>query len=167
MAKKFSHNRIKTHRIYTPFEAAEALGCHRQTVLRWIALGLEADQSQKPWLIEGQKLKAYLGARISERKQKLALDHFYCFGCKESQSAAGKMADYVHQSPTNGRLSALCPSCSTIMNKLVRRDDLERIRARIEVTIQQADPRLVSPTVPLSKVTFAQEIKTHVKAQSK
>ena len=77
------------------------------------------------------------------------------------------MADYVHQSPTNGRLSALCPNCAAIMNKIVRRDDLERIRAKIEVTIQQADPRLVSPTEPLSKVTFAQEIKTHVKAQSK
>ena len=36
MPKKPDPRRIKRHRIYTPYEAGEALGVHQQTVLRWI-----------------------------------------------------------------------------------------------------------------------------------
>ena len=54
-------NRIKTHRIYTVWEAAEALGKHRQTIIRWIKeKGLIADTSQRPWLIKGSDMKEFL-----------------------------------------------------------------------------------------------------------
>ncbi len=54
MPKKPDPRRIKTHRIYTPHEAAEPLGLHVETVRRWIKDGrLVAETSRKPWLIEG------------------------------------------------------------------------------------------------------------------
>ena len=72
MPKKPNPARIKRHQVYTPWEAAEALGLHRQTVIRWIKSGsLEADQSRRPWLIEGKYLKAFLEARRSNGKCKL------------------------------------------------------------------------------------------------
>ena len=163
MTKKFPYTRIKTHRIYSIFEAADALGCHRQTVIRWIKNGLVANKAQKPWLIEGRVLREFLGERQAQAKQKLALDHFYCLGCKSPQAADGKIADYCHLSPTSGQLSALCPSCENIIYKIVKRDDLEAIRTKISVTIQQADPRLVSFSEPLLKVTSANREKAHAK----
>lgn len=49
MAKRFPTNRIKAHHAYTIWEVSEALGCHKQTVPRWIKSGgLAADTSKKP-----------------------------------------------------------------------------------------------------------------------
>ncbi|QFT91362.1 Helix-turn-helix domain protein [Roseovarius sp. THAF9] len=81
MAKKFPGNRIKSHRIYTVWEISDLLGCHKQTIIRWIKYhGLMAYTSTKPWLIEGHDLKAFLGARQSKARCKLAPHHCYCLG---------------------------------------------------------------------------------------
>ena len=166
MAKKFPTNRIKSHFIYTVWEISHLLGCHKKTVIRWIKQhGLTADTSVKPWLIEGHELKAFLGARQSKARCKLALHHCYCFGCKSPREPDGKIADYIHQTPSSGQLIGLCPSCGSLMHKIVKRKDLETIRAKIEVTIQQAHPRLVSRDDPPSSVTFREEAAPHGKAQ--
>jgi hypothetical protein len=69
---------------------------------------------------------------------------------RSPQEPDGKFAEYTQATPTTGMLTALCPSCASIMNKVVRRADLEAIRAKIEVAVQQANPRLVSlPAPPL------------------
>lgn len=166
MAKKFPVNKLKAHRVYTVWEVSDTLGCHKQTVIRWIKLnGLTADTSQKPWLIDGRDLKAFLGARVSEARCKLALHHCYCLGCKEPREPDGRIADYVQKTPESGRLTGLCPDCGALMHKVVRRTDLEGIRAKIEVTVQQASPRLVSRAAPPSNVTFKQERPGNGKAQ--
>lgn len=146
MARYPAPNKVKTHRVYTVWEAADALGKHRQTLTRWIKeKGLIADTNQRPWLIKGSDLKTFLGHRRTATRCKLALHHFYCLGCKQPQEPAGKFADYIQQSSTSGMLKALCPECGNIINKVIRRAELEAFRANIEVTIQQADARLVSP----------------------
>ena len=67
MAKKFPVNKIKGHHIYSMWEVSDALGCHKQTVARWIKLnGLVADTSSKPWLIDGRDLKVFLGQKTDE-----------------------------------------------------------------------------------------------------
>jgi len=166
MARLPSPNKIKTHRIYTVFEAAEALGRHRQTVIRWIKnKGLLADTRHRPWLITGTDLKTYLGYRREKVRCKLALHHLYCLGCKSPQEPAGKFADYTQKAPSTGMLTALCPMCGSVINKIIRRADLETIRAKIEVTIQQADPRIVSHTDAPLNVTLESEDQSNVKAR--
>lgn len=161
-----SPNRIKTHYVYTVWEAAQALGRHRQTIIRWIKdKGLIADRSKTPWLIQGKDLKQFLGHRRAISKTKLALHHLFCFGCKLPQEPDGKFAEYTQASPTTGMLRALCPTCAIIMNKVVRRSDLEAIRAKIEVTVQQANPRLVSLHAPRSNDSSTKEAQTDEKAQ--
>ncbi len=166
MAKKFPVNRIKAHRIYNVWEVSDALGCHKQTVARWIKLnGLPADTNRKPWLIDGRDLKTFLGRKQTKTRIKLALHHCYCLGCKAPREPDGKFADYVQQTPGCGRLTGLCPECGALMHKIVRRIDLEAIRAKIEVTVQRASPRIVSRSTPLSNVTFPEEHQTYGKAQ--
>jgi excisionase family DNA binding protein len=166
MAKSFPVTRIKTHRVYTVWEVADVLGCHRQTIIRWIKeRGLVAVTTQKPWLIEGRELKTFLGGRKTRQRVSLALHLCYCLGCKSPRKPDGKIADYVQQTPETGRLTGLCPACGSLMNKIVKRVDLEAIRAKIEVTVQKAHPRLVSRTDPPSNVTFNREAATHGKAQ--
>jgi excisionase family DNA binding protein len=168
MAKRFRHDRIKRHLVYTVGEAAEALGCHKQTVTRWIGAGkLPADTGKRPWLIDGRDLKGFLGARQTTTRCRLALHHCYCLGCKSPREPFARMADYTQQTPETGMLAGLCPECGALMNKVVRRADLEAIRAKLEVTIQQASPRLVSRTDPRSNVTLKKERQSHGKAQQR
>jgi len=163
MPKNPSPSKIKKHRIYTVWEAAEKLNVHRQTIIRWISdKGLITDNSQKPWLIKGSDLKLFLGERKAKAKCSLSIHHFYCFGCKSAQMPDGRMADYQHQTATTGMLVGLCPNCEAVMNKVVRRCDLEAIRAKIDVTIQQASPRLAPLEQPSSTVTFRNKETTYV-----
>jgi len=166
MAKSFPASRIKTHLVYSVWEVADKLGCHRQTVIRWIKdKGLEADRSRKPWLIEGRILRAFLGERVRAAKCQLSLSHCYCLGCKAPQEPHGRIADFKLNTPQTGMLTALCPVCGALMNKVIRRADLEAIRARIDVTIQQAEARLVSLTPSLSNATSETEAHSHGKAK--
>jgi len=152
--------------VYTPWEAADLLGAHRQTVLRWVKVkGLRADRSSRPWLIEGRDLRAFLGERHKALRCKLDPHHCYCLGCKGPREPDGKIADYVQQTSTTGMLMALCPACGNVMNKVIRRADLEAIRARIDVMIQKADARIVSRERASSNVIFKAEAQTHAKAQ--
>lgn len=168
MAKRFPASRIKGHRIYTIWEVSEVLGCHKKTVAEWIKSGqLEADRRKRPWLIDGRDLKAFLGQRATRARCKLALHHCYCLGCKSPQEPDGKMADYTQQTTDTGQLTGLCPACGALMHKVIRRADLEAIQAKLEVTVQQASPRLVSLAEPRSNVTFERERQTHGKAQQR
>ena len=74
MPKHPSPQRVKRHQIYTVWEAANVVGVHRQTVIRWIKdKGLSADMSQRPWLIEGREFKAFLEERRSRGKCRLLM----------------------------------------------------------------------------------------------
>ena len=166
MGKLFPVNRIKSHHVYTPWTASQALRCHRQTVIRWVKHHeLPADTTSKPWMIAGSDLKAFLGGRQNKRRCKLALHHCFCFGCKGPREPDGKIADYNHLTHVTGRLTALCPDCGCLMHKIVRRSDLEAVRAKIDLTVQKAHPRLVSRADTISNVTLSQEPETHGKAQ--
>lgn len=166
MASIPSPNRIKTHQVYTIWEAAQALGRHRQTVIRWIKdKGLVADRSRVPWLILGRDLKDFLGHRRAKAKSRMALHHLFCLGCKNPQEPDGKFAEFTQQTPTTGMLKALCPHCGCILNKVVKRDDLEAIRAKIEVAVQQANPRIVSLPEPCSNVASTRKAQPHDKTQ--
>ncbi|WP_049641769.1 helix-turn-helix domain-containing protein [Candidatus Rhodobacter oscarellae] len=165
MPKRFPAHGVKTHRIYTVWEIAECLRCHRHTVTRWIkARDLDADRTCKPWLIRGADLKAFLGHRQAKPTRRMAPHHCFCLGCKSAQIPDGNFAEYTHQTPTTGRLTALCPACGVVMSKVIRRTDLEAIQAKIEVAFQQAAPRLVSLSEPSSEVALGQEDQTHAKA---
>lgn len=144
MPRKPDPRRIKRHRVYTVAEAAEALGLHRQTVLRWIkAGGLVAERARKPWLIAGEDLKAFLGERRRVGKCRLALPQLYCLGCRVARVPDGRLADFTLRSLGAGMLTGLCPDCGALMHKAVRRVDLEAIRAQLEVHIIAAQPRIV------------------------
>lgn len=164
MAKRFPAHKVKGHRIYTPWEAAECLECNRQTIRNWISSGkVEADTTRRPWLIRGADLKDFLDQRRARNRSQLQIDHFYCFGCKAPQEAGGKMADYTQITSTTGQLTALCARCDSVMKKIIRRLDLPVVQAKLEVTLQQASPRLVSCPEPCSNVNFGRGDQTHVK----
>ena len=140
MARHSNGRGIKRHRIYTVWEIAEVLNVHRQTVIRWIKdKGLVAERATRPWLIRGDDLKSFLQVKRVRNRHRLALHHLYCLGCKQPQEPAGRMADYSQQTAMTGMITALCPACSALMQKVIRRVDLEAIRAKLDVTVDGED----------------------------
>lgn len=162
MPKKPSPNRIKKHRPYTVFEAALALGVHRQTIIRWITSnGLRADCCQRPWLIEGHHLKEFLTERRKTEKVKLAVGEIYCLPCRQAQIPAGRMADFQMKSARTGTLSGICPDCDRLMHRIIRRADLEAFCAVLDVTVQRAVAGIVGADTPCVTVTKKEARRSH------
>jgi excisionase family DNA binding protein len=163
MSRKPDPRRIKRHRVYTVAEAAEALGLHRESVRRWIKVGrLAAETARKPWLIEGEVLKDFLGARRREGRCRLALAQIYCLRCRAARIPDGRLADFTLRSQGAGMLTGLCPDCGAAMHKTVRRIDLETIRAQLDVHVRAAQPRIVGKADAPLNVDMTREGRTHV-----
>ena len=94
----------------------------------------------------------------------VAAPHFLP-GLQIATRAGGQVRRLHATDRNNGDAVGACPTCECVINKVVRRADLEAIRAKVEVTVQQADPRLVSRTDAPLNVTFTKEDQTHVKAR--
>jgi hypothetical protein len=136
MAKRPDPRGLKKHRNYTVDEAARCLNTAKGTIRRWIKSGLPCLTDQKPFLILGPDLIAFLNARRKTR-QKCALDEAFCFSCRAPRKAAGGMADFTPMTPKTGDLSALCDACGTMMHKRVSTSALPAIRAVLDVSIRQ------------------------------
>ncbi len=162
MPKKPSPNRIKTHRVYTTYEAADALDLHRKTIVHWITRsGLEADRSQRPWLIEGRNLKAFLADRRQCGKVRLNVGEIYCLPCRQARIPAGRMADFRMKSITTGVLSGICPDCDHMMNRIIRRSDLDRFRAILDVTVQKGVAGIVGVSTPFATLPQTEARRSH------
>lgn len=136
MPRRPMHYRVKSHQIYTVGEAADTVGVHRKTVARWIHCGdLPADTSRKPWLIRGAELKTWLINRREATRSKLRPGEIYCLPCRAPKRPALNAADYRPRTARSGILVGLCPDCECLIHRIVRRADLDRVAAGLEVTI--------------------------------
>ena len=137
MPRRPAHHRVKMHQVYTPAEAGEVIGVHRKTITQWIRkANLPADTTRKPWLIRGADLKPWLIERRATGKSKLGPGEIYCLPCRSAKLPAFDAVDYRPRTERSGMLVGLCPDCERLIHRIVRRDDLERVAAGLEVTFR-------------------------------
>lgn len=160
MARRLDHRRISKHRNYTVEEAARRLSVSRVTVRRWIAGGLPALDDQRPMLILGGDLIAFLAARRKPR-QRCRLDECYCFACRAPRVVAGGMAELRWLTPVSGNLRALCATCTTVMHKRIAAQRLPELCAILDVTIVQGREPLSEGACFCSNDHFATEHRDH------
>ncbi len=134
--------RIKSKRAYTVDEAARTCGVGKQTVRRWVDSGLPAIKDQKPYLILGSDLQAFLKSR-HRPKTKCADDQMYCLKCRDPRLVAERMADFIPMSETGGNLCGLCATCGTVMYRRCSFRQLGRFGEQWCITILQAPPHLI------------------------
>ncbi|ORE90870.1 helix-turn-helix domain-containing protein [Aurantimonas sp. 22II-16-19i] len=137
MARHPSSRPIKKHRSYTVDEAAKALGVHKGTVRRWQKTGLPSLTDQRPALILGAELIAFLDERKPKR-QHCALHQAYCLSCRAPRDAALGEVDFILHASGAGMMQALCAECETVMNKRVPIARIPELQAKLAVTIRQA-----------------------------
>lgn len=136
MGKRVDYRRVKSHQTLTPQEWADRLGVTKNTILRWIkADGLEAIIDQKPYLIRGVDLKAFLKVRKKSKRFDCKTGEMACFACNKPRRPVGGMLDYTPLSGVSGRLTGLCEVCLTAMNRMIRQADIAKKFPDCDVTI--------------------------------
>lgn len=130
MAKRLPWRRVKTHRSYTFDETARLLGVHKNTVRNWVRNdGLAALVETRPYLVLGRELRGFLGARQRNAKQKLGPSEMFCLSCRKPRTAPQGLVEDVSGSVGPARVRGICPVCTTVMNRSVRRDQLSQFLA--------------------------------------
>jgi hypothetical protein len=120
-------NQIKAFRCYTLQEAADVCGVSLRTVRNWIAKGLLVMNDERPALIRGDDLLAFLKAERAERKHHLAPDRFFCLRCRGPRAPAEGIVEC--QPRAKGlALVAICEVCETVCFKSISRSDLPDYR---------------------------------------
>ncbi|MEZ5443199.1 MAG: helix-turn-helix domain-containing protein [Lysobacterales bacterium] len=94
-----SPHRVKIHRNYTIGEAADLLGKHKNTVREWIRCGLPALTEQRPTLILGSDLRAYLTKRRKSNKQPCRPGELYCLRCRAAPPAGWRHGRFSAPDP--------------------------------------------------------------------
>lgn len=146
MAKRYPANRVKLHRSYTVEEAGALLGAHAQTLRGWIQSGaLPVCGEQRPVLIVGADLRAFLLQRQESAKRRLGPDEFYCLRCRSPRRPAGMMADYEPRSDRAGRLIALCEGCGGLLHRMVRADKMAVVAPNLSIMRKSRAPSLNEP----------------------
>jgi hypothetical protein len=152
LAKLPNHRLVKIHRIYTVEDAARCLAAHKNTVRRWIKAGLPTVGGRGKTLILGSQLRFYLEDRRKAAKRPCPPGHLYCLKCRTPRPPAAAMTEYIAVTPTSGNLKALCPQCTGIMYRRIKKADQSRFSSELVVATPQALPRLSEYTDPSPNV---------------
>ena len=138
MSKRFNSRGLSKHRSYTIEEAATIIGASDQTLRTWDkGGGLDVMKSQRPHMVHGAVLIAYLEARKPKKRPPLPPGEFDCWTCKTRGKPFGMMADYIPLAPNNGRLQALCGHCEGEVGTMVGTARLAKYSAILQVAIRE------------------------------
>lgn len=151
MARRANARAIRKHRTYTVDEAARALKVHKGTVRRWIKNGLPALTDQRPALILGSELIAFLSTRKPE-PQRCQLHQGFCFSCRAPRDPAFSEVEVRPKTKTTAMMRALCERCATTMHKRISMARLTELRSKVAVSIIRAPERISEGDSPSSNV---------------
>jgi hypothetical protein len=139
MRKRFALSRIRQNYSYAVQDICHALGVHKNTVREWFRSGLPKIDDQRPYLIHGKELKAFLSARQASRRSKCALHEFYCFRCRGPRRAMGNLVDIEPHNEKTVMLLGYCEACETLLRKLQSRKALAKLFQVFGISTQQQE----------------------------
>jgi len=139
---------VKIHRSYSIEEAAACLNVHKNTVRAWIRNGLPLIERQRPFLIHGSDLVAFLKRRRIANKRPCGPGQLYCLRCRTPKAPAGGMADYAAKTAKTGDLVGICPDCDAMMYRRISWAHFAQVRGDLDVQIVQAHLRLAEDASP-------------------
>lgn len=134
MPKAAKISGIKLLRCYTIQEAAVVTGVSDRTIREWIKQGLTALTSERPTLVRGDALIAFIQDQRQARKSQLSPDEFYCFKCRAARKPAGGLVD-CEADDTRAKLIALCDTCDTIMHKPIAHESVRTLADFFDATL--------------------------------
>lgn len=141
MPKSANLSGIKTLRNYTIQEAAAVAAVSDRTIRAWIKQGLPAMVDERPTLVRGDALVAFIKGRRKARKTPMGQDQFYCLKCRAARKPAGLLVDCKLEDQ-RARLSAICEVCDTIMHKPIAQERVAALSAVFDLKLS-GGPKLL------------------------
>ncbi len=135
MPRHYKVQSIRIHQSYDVSEVADLLGVTQQTIRIWIKAGLPILGAQRPTLILGCALRAFLEHQKAKAKRPTAQDEFYCLHCRKAQKPFGMLVDYIPVDESRGRLVALCEVCEGCCYRFASKASLPELSRVFEITI--------------------------------
>jgi hypothetical protein len=124
---------IKSVLTYEISEAAAALGVSVPTIRNWIKDGLPVMASQKPHLISGAELRAYLRAKNEAAKKPLSLNELTCFRCRAGRKPSDMSVRCVPNTARTSRLAGECEECGSAASRLISNTRREEFAAIFKI----------------------------------
>jgi hypothetical protein len=148
---------VKIHRSYSVEEIGRLFSVHKNTVRAWLKQGLDPIDKSRPILVHGKALVSFLAARRVASKRPCPPGHIYCMRCHAQKQPAGNMIDYTPVTDRTGNLSAICPTCGTMMYRRTSKAHLGEFSGKTEVTMADASPRIRERITPSVNCDFGKE----------
>lgn len=111
MGKRVSTRGLSKDRVYILKTAARIIGVSEATFRRWPKEGLRIISDQRPYLVRGADLIAFLKKREAANKVIMQEGQFYCMHCKAPTNPRNGSATFRQSTALTGRLSAVCGVC--------------------------------------------------------
>ena len=159
--------RAKIHRSYAVDEAARLVGVHKGTIRQWIKQGLPTTDNQRPMLILGRDLRAFLEKRRAANRRPCAPGQIYCVRCRSPREPAGGRADWKIRGLWLGDLVGTCPVCKSMMYRRANLRKLPAILGPLQVTFPEGLSRIDERSSPSLNRDFNADVGNHANAQSK
>lgn len=134
---------IKSVYSYTIQEAGDITGVSERTVRAWIKDGLPAMTQERPTLIRGDALIAFIKAKRNARKTNVRQDQFFCLKCRDARKPASGLVD-CEVTGKRAKLTAICGVCDTIMHKPVAHTQVPMLSKVFDLTIRDGAQTLKS-----------------------
>lgn len=154
MARHPNHRLAKIHRSYSVEEIGRTWGVHRNTVRQWIRQGLKTIDQNRPLLVHGRDLAAFLLARRDRRRRTCAPGEIYCVRCRVPRIPAGRLADYQPITQTQGNLIGICPACDCCIYRRVSLARLDEVGGGLDIGPTEARRHISESTGPCVNSAF-------------
>jgi hypothetical protein len=130
-----NHRLVKAHRSYTVDEIARLFGIHKHTVRNWIRRGLATIDGERPALIHGPTLAAFLEDRREKPSHPCAAGEIYCVKCRVPRRPPS--GEYGAYSVGAGALRRVCSDCGTVIHRCISLAKLDQVRGDLEITFSK------------------------------
>lgn len=115
--RRYNPRRVRLSMSYSVQEISALYGLHKNAVRNWIRDGLPTIDAQKPRMVHGSELVAYLTQKQAKWKRTCKPDEFFCFKCRMPRRSWANVADITIRNDSKLDICGLCETCSTEMHR--------------------------------------------------
>ena len=159
--RNHNHRLVKIHRTYSVEEMASLFGIHKNTVRHWLGNGLATIDRQRPLLVHGRHLIAFLKANRARNKVTTPAGHIYCLRCRAPRRPWGGEVTYRPLTTDLGDLAGFCPACGSRLNRRVSTARLAAALADLRLRETEAPEHIGERAHPSGNCDFNQEAPAH------